>query len=161
MIIGSDWAFIENPRTGSTACRQALVDDGADGTTWRRHLRASVNPDCPATICVVRDPFDRIVSGFHYWPRWATVLDFLNADPITLAMGVDFLREPQTYWAKGAKVLRYETLAKDFKAVFGLKLDVVNKSKRKADYKTMICDDARSIIERRFAPDFDAYGYSW
>lgn len=169
MILGPTWAFVENPRTGSTAARDALVAAGADGNSCRRHIPAMAHPNPPPAWVVVRNPFDRLVSGFFNWPTHATVLEFLTSPPLSLALGADFKRTPQSHWTDlAAGVLRYENLAEEFAAFcraqdVEARLAVVNKShmRRGQHYRDLICRRARAIIEDRFAADLAAFQYTW
>lgn len=169
-MIGADgWGLVENPRTGSTSIHFAArqfhlpVERHVPFTSQRivdgRRIRA----------VVVRNPYDRLVSGWYYnAPREMSFLEWLQGPPsMECGVGLDFKRVPQTAWAfRCNHILRFERLADDWKAFthgLGLSLPLghENATPERGHYRDIIYPQARRIIEDRFAPDFQRFGYEW
>ena len=123
---------------------------------------------------VVRNPWDRFVSGWKYCEttRSRTLRDVL-LDPPQEGHDYRHLTRPQVdilFDAAGRCVtdflMRYESLQRDFDTVCDrlamsrVTLPRINVGDR-LDYRTYFDDECRTLFEQRFARDIAAFGYSY
>jgi hypothetical protein len=124
----------------------------------------------------VRNPFDRLVSGWKYLKstRERTLIDVLRAPPLE---GVDYrhltrpqiaiLRDPASGTLVTHALLRYETLQADFNALcdrLGLPrrdMPLKNAGVRERDYRSYFDAETRQLAEAMFAEDLAAFGYGF
>jgi hypothetical protein len=126
------------------------------------------------TFAVVRNPWDRFVSGWQYCrsTRDRSVADVLRRPPKS---GHDFrhLTRPQCATLYGPDgrlavdhVIRFEDLDRGFAEVaerVGLSQRTVERVNegRRPDYREVFDAKARKLFERRFGGDIDRLGYSF
>ena len=160
MIFGKDWAFVQNPKAASSSVGDCLLPyvepvppqqlpDGKPG----KHAPYSpaAHPWRPHRLGVVRNPWDRMVSGWAYIcerkPTWRGISfrEFVLDRHWTIGIGgnrsIEFQRTPQMAWlAYCNEVLRAENLAVEFdhwaQAVLGesMRPPVTNTSARSGGY---------------------------
>lgn len=178
MIETSDWVFNLNPKTGTTSITHMLRDSGYEADAGHATYQIKEAP-YKRHYTVVRNPFDRMVSAFHYWnarDRYSDFHEFFTGPAKFVVNGcmIDILRTDQSYWYGNCKpyetnVLRYENLVQDFNRFCEREAVIVttgfyhkNKSmKRTAGYKDVIDPKSRDIIFDRFHQDFRVLGYDW
>lgn len=133
-------------------------------------------------IAVVRNPYDRLVSEFHYYVEWLSK-QTLGADlevlrPQFAQFCRDFLSEkifddfhhlpqhtflslPESVSLPNLCILRFESLAGDFKRAMGFDLDVVeNKSvNRQHPWQQYYTQEIADFVHDYYKRDFELYGY--
>ena len=126
------------------------------------------------TFAVVRNPWDRFVSGWRYCrsTRKRTIVDVLKHLP---ADGHDYRHVTRSqcstlYRPDGAlavdHVIRYEALEEGFAEV----CDIIGRPHtallrinvgRRPDYRDVFDSEARRLFDARFAEDIERLGYSY
>lgn len=186
MILSRDqrsWALVQNPKAASLSLQVALEAHSLPIPATRRHslfepllghMRENIG-------CVVRDPWDRVASGYLYWrrqPRANPLLsfrDFLQGRRVGSVMNcgpamLDFMRTPQTVWAREAThILRFENLEADFRAfccdagIYPIpELPQLNKRHEGFQLKTLYTEEWMvDFVASRFDPDIIQFGYDW
>lgn len=132
-------------------------------------------------FCVVRNPFDRAVSLYHFLQREGRIpqeykfLDFARllaergCEPIGLyhVKGLSQCN-PQVRWMEGVSldfVGRFESLVKDTEKILrrlsinGRQLPHLNAT-RHDDYRAYYCRESEEIIRQFYAEDFKHLGYA-
>jgi hypothetical protein len=152
-----------------------------DKASWlRRKLPASLY-DGAYKFAVVRNPYDLAVSNYHHLRRATSRHRHREAQNWDFKTFLAYLegknrltRIDQTSWISDRRgnvivdeILRFETLAEQFKAVLE-RLDLpgevrlprsnVNMS---ADYRAHYDDEAKGLVRRLYARDFDRFGYEF
>lgn len=199
--------FIHIPKTGGTAIARALapmdrkvermgvrrllshlpVPEDPEKAAFRKHVSARwVKAKTPAELfdryakfAVVRNPFDRAVSYYHYLVQNEAHHRHEKVKAMTFESYLEYMIRRQWFHddtqfrmvadADGKMlvehILRYESLADDFArlcATFDLPaqpLERHNASKRDA-YETYYREGrARDLVLQLFAKDFDTFGY--
>lgn len=174
MIVGDSFIFIHNPKTGGSSIRGALLPQY--GRTDKQH--AGLFPprgyqSIPHRIAVVRNPYDRIVSGYEFSqkkkdPKDKTPFDeWVLSDEPWMIGPFDFCRVPQSYWTWGCnRILRFERLEQQFNEVMyefniDVKLPHLNQSKRGRDFRSYYTKETYNVVTDRFKPDLIKYGYEF
>ena len=156
--------MVENPKTASSSMREAL-------RLFKRGERHRPVWGDKSRIrgVFVRNPFDRLVSGYFYNEHRARIgfHEWLTGQPWAVH-GMDIKRVPQTAWAWGCThVFRFEELESEWgrwlktASLPSCELPRLNAGKERPHYRDFIDDASRAIIEDRFYPDFAAWGYRW
>lgn len=164
MICGNGWCVIENPKCATQSFRAALPESYR---TQNQHQYIWDKLEAfPVRCVVVRNPFDRIVSGWRYNGRLVDFSRWLKGAP-WMDSGLDIKRTPQVTWAWNCNhVIRFEEIEDGWEKFLRKvnlpyrKLPHVN-STQHDHYKDIIGPEARQIIEDRFYPDMAAWGYRW
>lgn len=147
---------------------------------WHAYNDGSLDPEFenrPAdylVFSVVRNPWDRFVSGWKYCKstRGRSLKEVLLDPP---REGHDFrhLTRPQheiLFHSDGRAVfdmlLRYESLQEDFDSLcvrLGKPLQVLRQSNTgsHAPYRDYFDDETRELLEKRFARDIELFGYAF
>lgn len=131
-------------------------------------------------FAVVRNPYDRAVSYYHYLSRneehhrhgkvqGMSFRDYLEYDAARIQRGRSQTQlscvGDETGRVLVDRLLRFETLEQDFAELVktvGLpvdKLPTVNASKKPGDRSLYADEEARALVERLYADDFEAFGY--
>lgn len=171
--------FLHQRKCAGTAIKEAfgLRKDDAD---WHAYNDGVLDPafaDRPRdylVFSVVRNPWDRFVSGWKYCKstRHRTLRDALLDPP---REGHDFrhLTRPQhaiLYDPNGHPafdvLLRYESLQQDFDRLcerLGRPTQRLNRTNlgSHAPYREYFDDDTRELLARRYARDIELFGYRW
>lgn len=175
MVVGERFLFVENPKAASSSIRAALAPFGEPifskhDIIWN-HQQV---PNRRWRAVVVRNPFDRLVSGYHHNKRSARdhgrpFNDFdtwLMGDPWRSGpAGVDFKRTSQLFWTHRTNFLmRFETLEEDFQNLceilnISATLPSLNATQDRRSYRDYYTEEARRIVEDRFAADLQTYRY--
>lgn len=161
--------FIHIPKTGGTSIRETL---GLQTKVYHKRLK-DYDKIPRNTFTVIRNPFDRAVSLcahqhaegyitpeiFQKWcltgkyPRLYKKYDISFADPMLdyISVGGEILID---------NIVRFETLAKDFKRIFDKELLYLNKGKRE-DYHQYYDESSYNIIQNRYSDDIKVFNYSF
>ena len=181
MMISPDGraAFIEIPKTGSTACtvhlqRHKWFQNGSKGTKrvpgtqMGRHTKLTDEAASflmlhgTTTYCVVRNPFDRAASMWRASnpKRSWSLYEYFTKGSFKHGK-YDLLQEPQIEWASNCNhVLHYETLERDWNDCLDLPvgpIKPVNVSKNRAEPEWT--DRELELVADRFAADINRWGY--
>lgn len=183
MLLSADrntWGFVLNPKCASTSIQEVLGPLALRVPLGRRHaLYDPERGDLRKVIgCVVRNPWERMVSGYLYWrerPRAKKELTFEEfvhgrvpgSTMYCSSFMLDFSRTPQCVWAgQATHVVRMETLQEDFcrwcdaAGVSKSILPCTNTTQSEA-WKHYYDVGLYSIVEDRFRPDINAFGYAF
>jgi len=163
MIVGKDYIFVENPKTASKSVREVLL---AAGGVEHGHQHFSIREfdslqKKRLRAVVVRNPFDRLVSGWHYATKgegdfnaWVMGLDWV------VAPGIDFKRTSQLHWTCQCNfVMRFEELQSGVSKLserIGIEkqeLPHLHKSQDRKAYQEYYNEKAKAAVSDRFAMD--------
>jgi hypothetical protein len=180
------FVFVHINKTGGTSISQAL------GIPWARHetagtIRGRLGPkewDRRFKFAFVRNPFDRVVSQYHY--RVKTGQSGLGDRPVafeewvSLAYGAraapyynaEMMFMPQVRWVRddaGNDLLdfvgRFERLEDDFARVarvVGVDATLPHlKRSSHEPYRGYYSDETRALVADRYRDDLDAFGYEF
>ena len=176
MLIGNDFVFIENPKTASTSIQEALSKKAVKA--FNRHdnmFNDVVIPRKRHRLYVVRNPWDRMVSGFHSNAITDTkhqrlkerFTEWLTGPTWDVGAGTDFKRTSQLFWGwKTNRLIRFENLEEDFERfckMLNIKTELKhrNPSKDRIDYQDYYNQQSIDIVADRFATDIKTYGYTF
>lgn len=187
MIIGKGWAFIQNPKAGSSACERALsphriaIPQGNRNIrpkheTWNPRLHPALHGKISRRGVVVRNPWERMVSGYKYSqsrlsvPFAEFVLDPRRAFRIG-NQGMPFQWTPQVFWAAHATdVIDFDDLTdglRRFMSAAGLPwqgIEQVNVSRDRTDWRNFYAFENERLIDviaDRFAVDCHEWGFTF
>ncbi len=171
MLIDQHLCFVSNPKTGSTSAQHALSTSGIGKVYGERHMPAGPWLRNKHWVCgvFVRNPFDRLVSGWAYTKRNSQISfsEWLRGEA-WYAGGVDFKRTSQAYWANFTAnfVMRFEHIEDDWGAFLrraGLPQIMIEhkNGSEHPHYREIISQKDRAIIEDRFAHDLVTWGYEF
>lgn len=171
MMYGENWVFVENPKTGSTSLHNALLAVGGISEGSKHDNLARQNQGYPWRrwrFWTIRNPWDRLVSGYHHNTRSAKKAEreypnferWVLDDQWMITPGIDFKRVPQQFWGHRCNImLRFEYLEEDVYNLgkrLGLELTLPhdNRSKyRQPNYRDYYNSRLKEIVEDRFKPD--------
>lgn len=174
MIFSENWVLYQNPKTGSTSIHETL-----GGAGYKKDYGHAISSHPPRGIRIwttVRNPFDRLCSGYFFWgadQKGLTFYQWLTGKPRPVTSGVDFLRTPQFYWYQQAyaenRIIRFEQFEEDFEEFKRRELvecgplQFHNKTDSREDrhYRDVIDTKSKEIIKDRFYTDFEMLGYRW
>jgi hypothetical protein len=168
--------------------RKRLKDVKAAGRLWKHSTLADIDGliapeqmDDLFTFTLVRNPWDRMVSYYHWLQVQAfqhdavtlantlTFKEFAQSAPITNS----FKATPAHHYmtdamgkARCSAYIRIEHFAEDVVPLvdhlgFDLMLDHVNVSSRRSIYQSYYCTASRAAVENACADDIDRFGYSF
>ena len=171
MIKLGEMLFVENPKTASKSVRTMLEKHGGTDIGHNHWNLRNVKEfgSFRYRVVMVRNPFDRMVSGFHYATRgvgdfksWVKGMDYV------LAPGIDFKRTSQLHWTCQCNVvLKFEEMDKvieTFRTILDnpdLELPHNHKTQNRKPYQEYYDAETRAIIEDRFAMDILKMGYAF
>lgn len=162
--------FLHIPKCAGSSIRKWLIDNVPGSVS----LKASHNTyedlhrnkDLGMIFCVVRNPYDRVVSGFNY-KRQKNPKEFNKefksfADYVHKGSDKTFI--PQWQYAEKADiVLRYESLVEDFKQVqdyYKCYVDLPHTNKSSHDHwKTYYDELLLKQVHKKFQKDFELFNY--
>lgn len=180
-----DFVFIHINKTGGSSIEAAL------GIPFQHRTAAEVIEDIGVdrwsrrfTFAFVRNPWDKVASHYRYRVRtdqtglasagigfeeWVH-LAYGERDPRFYDKPRMFM--PQVDWISDASgrvavdfVGRFESLRDDFQRVcraLGRRADLPHlKRSNRGDYRELYGRDSAEVVARRFAPDLDAFGYTF
>ena len=168
--------------------RKRLKDFNAAGRLWKHSTLADIDGlitpqqmDDLFTFTLVRNPWDRMVSYYHWLQmqrfehdavtlaQTASFKEFAQSDQITNSFRAMPARHYMTDAAGSVRCnayIRIEHFAKDTVRLiehlgFDLTLDHVNRSDRTAEYQSYYCKASRVAVESACADDIHRFGYSF
>jgi len=184
--------FIHIPKTGGTSYRRSLQSAGIRvypliGDTHHGYYKDILkeNPafasDDYQPFTIVRNPWDRMVSIYHYYSQ--------NTEELTPTskefrdFPLEFLNDKrrwgwahitQSEWMKDVSgknnvfVARFENLIHDFKTLVNIigankniELSHYRPNKRNIDYKFYYDENAKQIVQDLFQEDINNFGYTY
>ena len=184
--------YIHVPKCGGISVAKALFGEANIGHATHRQYRILFTQEEYRSyfkFTIVRNPWDRLVSAFHYLKgggngeadaRWS------NEHRAAFDDFGTFVREwlpgkkldsiywhfmPQTHFTSTEAgigeldfVGRFETLERDYDTIaerLGVetRLPRLNASKRGSDYRSYYTDDTASIASEAYKDDIEAFGY--
>jgi len=160
VIVPGKLLFLAHPRTGSMALRDALVvhaggrhlaDHHADHDDPRVHKVYMGEP----MVCVVRNPYDVLVTWWLKRGKSSTFLEFLQT-----YQDHNFTRRGKLFYhvdAPNVRVLRYET--DDVFAELGVHQWSSNVTKDKAPWQSYYTELEYKAANERFLDEFERHGY--
>lgn len=164
------WCFVENPKAASSSVRVAL--QGIGGVQlWPKHMPymhdQKMLPRHNFVFSVVRNPWDRLASGWGYHTQCNEPFDqWLTGKPWYI-FSMDFKRTSQFLWVKMCqKVLKFEQLDEDWAKLcqrldFGnIKLTHNNQSAH-PHYRDLYTPKLRDLVADRFYDDIKEWGYEF
>lgn len=177
MLLGERFVFVENPKTASTSIQNALSEHGETVLSKHDNLMSyRIAPNRRWRVWCVRNPYDRIVSGYHHHTRspkkagraYPSFDQWVLGDPWITGPGTDFKRTSQMFWGhKCNLVLRFENLEEDFHNAcvkIGLpKIDlpILNATKSRGSYREYFTSRSQRAVEDRFRWEIETYGYEF
>lgn len=180
-----NYVFVHINKTGETSIVKALNLPGGHKTAIElRNEMGPANWDKRFSFAVVRNPWDKVVSHYHYrvqtnqtdlgdkeiaFPDWV-VQAYGEQNPKYYDKPKMFL--PQTEWCcdeTGKNIVthfcRFENLNTDFDEVCGKIGKVASlphlKSSKRGDYRAYYDEASRAVVEERFASDIAEFGYTF
>lgn len=180
---GQRYAFVHINKTGGTSIVRALGMRFQHRTA--AEMRAKLGDrrwERRFTFSVVRNPWDRAVSLYHFrvdtdqtglgdgrlsFPDWAVAV-YRDRDPELRDKPRMFA--PQTWWLAGAdgrpdvdRVARFERLGADFDDIcrrIGVRAELPHlKASRRGDYRRYYTPAAHDAVADAFASDIAEWGY--
>lgn len=173
---GRRFVFVSNPKAASMSIEKALqryrgpaneLENYPRHCCLKKHLPRRYDR-YSLRIAVVRNPWDRIVSGWAYrgkhtatpFERWVTQGDWT-------VRGFDFKTTPQVdSWLWQINYfIRFEHLVEDWEALRAehlpeaRPLSRVNASPTRTHYSHYFTPALRQHVQRVFAPDIERFGY--
>ena len=176
----SDIIFIHIPKSGGTS-----IGTWLGGLTLGGHPR--IEDFLPyktnqVTFTVVRNPWDRVVSAYHYlfYTKKETIFQsyidkgipsfekfIKNLGTVTTEKVWFNGLNSQCDWIRSGVdiILRFENLEEDFKQIQKITNDFrplphLNKSEHR-QYREYFTDETREIVEQAFKEDIDRFGYEF
>lgn len=154
MIVGPNFVLVRNPKAASQSMTVALRPFGEQYGETAHHVCV---PEREWVIGCVREPVERIVSGWRFWCKHRgeeSLRDYLKRDTDTL-LGCGFSWIPQARWLERCNIiLRFSRLQDDFAAMcdkIGIKCDLPHVHK---GHKVKISREDADLIRRRFHEDY-------
>lgn len=182
------YCFIHIPKTAGQSIQQALKDQGSleqNKKLWGHiTLQTMVKnglKDLKRTVSVVRNPYDRVFSVYHWalkrkYVKGLTFEEFVkkhhNTKSCNLYRAGHFFK-PQYDWVTSdiglaEHILRFEHLDSDFKAFckeVGLKNNLPhknrNETKPKVKLSSVYTDETRELVAKAYAKDLEFFHYDW
>lgn len=195
--------FIHIPKTGGNSITGWLTDN-FNGLITKRNQHATIDQTCEGnhvlgpldrdylgwTFCVVRNPWDYLVSWYtfkvmladYYIQQISTYgiknhkikwnMEFQLKDKERLSQGFDWWvrqtrRKPQHYWANSCDyIMKLENLNEDFKKVQSklncfVPLPHLNKTSNRTNYKDYYTQHTIDIVASKYKIDIETYNYDF
>jgi len=184
----ANFIFIHIPKTGGTSIEQALLRDNPLKWQWWKAKHEYMYPDVLNKVAkcngiesyfsfsFVRNPWDKIVSQYHYNRDWFGMGDYTFDEYIRAFNKGRKISANNPYllpWITDNKgnvlvdfIGRFENLQEDFDTVcdkIGTKrqrLPYKNKTKHK-HYTEYYNDETRAIVAEKYAKDIEYFGYEF
>lgn len=174
MLVADKWIFIHNPKTGGTSITRALKPYGKEEPKQHKILWP-MPPGSAEKVrfCVVRNPYNRLVSAYHHVYRGKLPQDIpdfndwvLSPSP-TLFNAFDIKRQSQYVWAHQCNhIIQFEHLTNQFNALckeylhIDVELEHYNKTERKP-YQEYYEPKTIDVVRDRFGPDLERWDYEF
>lgn len=186
--------FIHVPKCGGSSIAKALFGEEHVGHATHRQYRMLFTKEEYLSyfkFAIVRNPWDRLVSAFHYLKGggngeadacWAEEnLKQFNDFETFVREWLPSKKLDSTYWhfmtqahftntEAGIKDLdfigHFESMASDFKKIadtlgMDVELPYLNRSNRRSDYRSYYSDETASIAAEAYKVDIDTFGYKF
>ena len=186
--------FIHVPKCGGRSVAKALFGEEHVGHATHRQYRMLFTREEYRSyfkFAIVRNPWDRLVSAFHYLKgggngepdaRWADehlkgfddfetfVREWLPAKKLDSIYWHFMTQTHFTSTEAGTSELdfigHFETLERDYDTIAGklgieTRLPRLNTSKRRLDYRSYYTDETASIAAEAYKVDIEAFGYQF
>lgn len=167
--------FVHIPKTGGSSITQWLLERGgaySDGYTHTALQHTRHDLSSVWSFCVVRNPWDRMVSTYHYAKRITGGDQYMSFHE-WLKTGINYRRHwysvstPQLDWIKvrPTMIMRFENLAHDFSKVQERfndyePLPFVNTTEH-LPYQNYYDDWSRQLVQNLFQADITEFGYTF
>lgn len=166
--------FIHIPKNAGTAISHWLVREAQGvkvghksfGGKHAPHARiqATLGHSLGKVIVCVRNPWDRVVSAYHYHMRRGT-MEYATFDDFVMSENYRCVRKSMlSFFDTADIVLRYENLNTDFQQVQTLigsnvPLEIKNESTHAPYYKYYKSQEMIDVVAKKYAKDIDYFGY--
>jgi len=166
--------FIHIPKTGGSSVRHWMLNNVKTsramfkGSFMKDHapysyIRKAIKEDHGLVFAIVRNPWDRVVSAYHYHKckdRQGNEVDF---DTFVKTDMRAANRPQHKYMSDDTLVLKLENIEQEFQQIqeyFNVwePLPIKNSSKHK-HYTEYYTDETRQIVADRFKTDIERYKY--
>ena len=166
--------FILPPKTGTRSTERALREVGAVSHAGRHGVSRPHLDECDALVSNVRNPFDVLVSWYHYQefrakpPKTNKTFDEWFDSAVRKGknsyLGVSTLKHAEN----ASKFLRYEqgleSQVREY--LFGLgfflkEFPHIGAAKERTDYRGYYSTKLRDEVLERYRNDFERFGYDW
>jgi len=167
--------FVHIPKTGGSSISRWLVDRGGELADGFRHTslqQSRYNLSDVWSFCVVRNPWDRMVSLYHYVCKVNP--DFQNVNfHEWLQTGIGYQKHwysvstPQVDWIKikPNRIMRFERLSYEFEAVQSLFGDYTPLSRinstQHGPYHDYYDDWSKKFVGELFYKDIQEFDYKF
>lgn len=171
-----DMTFIHIPKTGGQSIREYLMTiPGAELMPLNKREINVKHPDIWTaqkhfgelgwTFCVVRNPYDRIVSMWGHLRR-VNHLSCSFRDFVLKKAKYDDYMKPMTHWFDDIDhVLRFETLRQDFELIqnkIGIKGKLIHKNRSQHNKYTEYYDnELKEFVADKFKEDLVRFNYKY
>jgi len=165
--------FIHIPKNAGMTVKRVLAGGIHHGHKRLTEYPKTMRSKC-LTICVVRNPWERLISWYFYCLGmnaslcpWAKEYSNFKDFCLNVESHPKFFR-PQTWWTKDEDnevnidlVIRHENFRQDMKKILNLvKIPHLNKSKHEV-YTEYYDNETIAMVEKVYQDDIRAFGYSY
>lgn len=181
------WIMLANSKTASKSIMRGVLDDRQirykwGARSWSRLWNKVIVPEIDRLVIftIVRNPWDRAVSAFHYLQQRGTIAksysfgqyvkEVLGAAVSASTLDYHFVPQHSSfvcgkYPIPGIVVARFETLAEDWRDIAARinaprTLPHQNESQH-GPYAEYYDDETREIVRRLYAVEIEALGYEF
>ena len=178
-VVRDDLVFVHIPKCGGTSISEWF----SDGKKYVGHPKLeSLGTPRPFSFTVVRNPWDRVVSAYHYLFKKEKNTNFQSYIDRGVPTFEEFVRDMkgvrvpelwfdgetnQCEWFRSGVnvILRYETLETDFKVIQDKlqkwdPLPHCNKSEH-LQYREYYTCETRDIVAKTFSEDINMFKYTF
>jgi hypothetical protein len=168
--------FIHIPKTGGTSVRSWMLNNVPTAKAMFKnsfmkdhapysYIKKAINEDHGLVFAIVRNPWDRVVSAYHYHGKTDRQNNPCDFDTFVKTHMRSANRPQLDYFNPNALILRFENLENEFQQIqeyFNVweSLPFKNKSNHK-HYSEYYTDETRQIVANRFKKDIEQYKYCY
>lgn len=179
-IVHDDFIFVHIPKCGGTSISEWIPY----GTHVIGHpkLESLITPDKKKfTFTIVRNPWDRTVSAYHYLFKTKKITNFqsyIDNNTLTFEQFVKDLKNVKVpeLWFNGETqqcewfrsgidlIIKYENMEEDVKRLFSGSVDTPLPHEHKSEhshYREYYTDETREIISTIFKEDIEMFHYEY
>jgi hypothetical protein len=159
------WVFLANPHTASRAVVESLmkIDGSVETGAHHSELEQTVYSHPAATEC------ETVFTGVRHPLDWLTsVMVLRGATKRNFSDVLRYVHEDHLFWrfrGQATDFYRFEHMEEDLTRIIGGSVDIdldpdhITQGKR-VDYMSYWTQDDIDYVVRRWAADFDKFGYS-
>jgi hypothetical protein len=168
--------FIHIPKTGGNSVRTWLLDNVPKSRAMFQHsfmkdhapysyIKKAIKDDRGLVFAVVRNPWSRVVSAYHYHKQRDRQGNYVTFDQF-VELDMRAASRPQhLYVDQSVTILKLEQIEQDFKQIQDyfkcyIDLPVLNKSKH-THYSNYYNDHTKQIVADKFKRDIELYKYQY